>query len=215
MDYSYLNQAGFDPAMSAAVAAADNSFYGDLVRKLDLFERFSKYNEFCFWTSRPHVQVLVQWWVANMPPRWADTTRHRRWGPQPTSTILHPEWDHPRSAGWSDRGHRSTTDPPRAFSVHPWVSIVSSFLQFHFYFPSSVFLDYREEEEAVLFFVLEMPLYVSGWCMIRKKAILSNWPHGCAAWLASNMLLRIDMENCLRWLDSHSLATQSGTVDEK
>jgi hypothetical protein len=31
MDYSYLNQAGFDPAMSAAVAAADNSFYGDLV----------------------------------------------------------------------------------------------------------------------------------------------------------------------------------------
>jgi len=31
MDYSYLNQAGFDPAMSAAVAVADNSFYGDLV----------------------------------------------------------------------------------------------------------------------------------------------------------------------------------------
>ena len=34
MDYSYLNQAGFDPAMSAAVAAADNSFYGDLVTTL-------------------------------------------------------------------------------------------------------------------------------------------------------------------------------------
>ena len=35
MDYSYLNQAGFDPAMSAAVAAADNSFYGDLVSTLN------------------------------------------------------------------------------------------------------------------------------------------------------------------------------------
>ncbi len=38
MDYSYLNQAGFDPAMSAAVAAADNSFYGDLVNSLNLFQ---------------------------------------------------------------------------------------------------------------------------------------------------------------------------------
>jgi hypothetical protein len=38
MDYSYLNQAGFDPAMSAAVAAADNSFYGDLVNNENLFQ---------------------------------------------------------------------------------------------------------------------------------------------------------------------------------
>jgi hypothetical protein len=38
MDYSYLNQAGFDPAMSAAVAAADNSFYGDLVNNKNLFQ---------------------------------------------------------------------------------------------------------------------------------------------------------------------------------
>ena len=30
MDYSYLNQANFDPAMTSAMAAADNSFYGDL-----------------------------------------------------------------------------------------------------------------------------------------------------------------------------------------
>ena len=30
MDYSYLNQTTFDPAMTSAMAAADNSFYGDL-----------------------------------------------------------------------------------------------------------------------------------------------------------------------------------------
>lgn len=83
MDYSYLNQAGFDPAMSAAVAAADNSFYGDLVR-LSLLKKMQgpEKNETNVSDLMPNCRIYDGWSICShhgkIPHSLIDEVRSKR-----------------------------------------------------------------------------------------------------------------------------------------